>query len=379
MNNDRTILIINPGSTSTKVGIFSAGEMKVNVSVKHADEEIRKFATIWDQYDYRREAILQVLKDNDLSMGEMDAIACRGGNVKPLPGGTYRVCPKMIADMKSGIYGGHPINVGGLVAFDLGNQFNIPVLTADPPMTDELCISARYSGIPQIARQSSFHALNQKATARKISAELGRKYDEVNLIVVHLGGGISVGAHKKGKIIDVNNALDGDGPFSPERAGSLPAGDLVKMCFSGEYSKEQILKLLTGGGGLYAYLGTTNAIEIEKRIAEGDRKAAEVYEAMIYQVAKEIGASAAVLEGKVDAIALTGSLVYSRTLLESLKNKISFIAPVYLNPGENEMEALADAAMRYFNKEEELSIYRLGEEISDGACSQLTLAAHRSK
>lgn len=367
MNNDRTILIINPGSTSTKVGIFSAGEMKVNVSVKHADEEIRKFATIWDQYDYRREAILQVLKDNDLSMGEMDAIACRGGNVKPLPGGTYRVCPKMIADMKSGIYGGHPINVGGLVAFDLGNQFNIPVLTADPPMTDELCISARYSGIPQIARQSSFHALNQKATARKISAELGRKYEEVNLIVVHLGGGISVGAHKKGKIIDVNNALDGDGPFSPERAGSLPAGDLVKMCFSGEYSKEQILKLLTGGGGLYAYLGTTNAIEIEKRIAEGDRKAAEVYEAMIYQVAKEIGASAAVLEGKVDAIALTGSLVYSRTLLESLKNKISFIAPVYLNPGENEMEALADAAMRYFNKEEELSIYRLGEEISDGA------------
>lgn len=361
MSNDKTILIINPGSTSTKVGVFSAGEMKVNVSVKHADEEIRKFATIWDQYDYRREAILQVLKDNDLSMGEMDAIACRGGNVKPLPGGTYRVCPKMITDMKSGIYGGHPINVGGLVAFDLGNQFNIPVLTADPPMTDELCISARYSGIPQIARQSSFHALNQKATARKISAELGRKYDEVNLVVVHLGGGISVGAHKKGKIIDVNNALDGDGPFSPERAGSLPAGDLVKMCFSGEYSKEQILKLLTGGGGLYAYLGTTNAIEIEKRIAGGDRKAAEVYEAMIYQVAKEIGASAAVLEGKVDAIALTGSLVHSKTLLESLKTKISFIAPVYLNPGENEMEALADAAMRYFNKEEDLSIYRAGE------------------
>ena len=366
MSNDKTILIINPGSTSTKVGIFSAGEMKVNVSVKHADEEIRKFATIWDQYDYRREAILQVLKDNNLSMGEMDAIACRGGNVKPLPGGTYLVCPKMIADMKSGIYGGHPINVGGLVAFDLGNQFNIPVLTADPPMTDELCISARYSGLPQIARQSSFHALNQKATARKIAAELGRKYDEVNLIVVHLGGGISVGSHKKGKIIDVNNALDGDGPFSPERAGSLPAGDLVKMCFSGEYSKEQILKLLTGGGGLYAYLGTTNVIEIEKRIAEGDHKAAEVYEAMIYQVAKEIGASAAVLEGKVDAIALTGSLVYSQMLLERLKAKISFIAPVYLNPGENEMEALADAAMRYFNKEEELSIYRAGEEVSNG-------------
>lgn len=362
MINDKKILIVNPGSTSTKIGIFSAGEMKVNVSVKHADEELREFATIWDQYDYRKNAILGVLHDNELSMEDMDAISCRGGNVRPLPGGIYRVCPEMIADMKSGVYGGHPINVGGLIAFDLGNQYNIPVLTADPPMTDELCTSARYSGLPQISRQSSFHALNQKATARKIAVELGRKYEEVNLIVAHLGGGISVGAHKNGKIIDVNNALDGDGPFSPERAGSLPAGDLVKMCFSGEYGKAEVLKLLTGNGGLFAYLGTTNVIEIEKRIAAGDLKAAEVFEAMIYQVAKEIGACAAVLEGKVDAIALTGSLVYSQRLLDSLKNKISFIAPVYLNPGENEMEALADAAMRFFNKEEELSVYGGGEE-----------------
>ncbi|TWJ17806.1 butyrate kinase [Geobacter argillaceus] len=357
MNGDKNILIINPGSTSTKIGIFSAGEMKINESVKHDDAELRKFPTIWDQYDFRKEAIFQFLKKHNLSMEGIDAIACRGGNVKPLPGGTYRICPKMIADMRSGIYGGHPINVGGLVAFDLGNQFNIPVLTADPPMTDELCTSARYSGIPQIARQSSFHALNQKATARKIAATLGRKYDEVNLIVSHLGGGISVGAHRKGKIIDVNNALEGDGPFSPERAGMLPAGDLVKLCFSGEYTKTEVLKLLTGGGGLYAYLGTTNVIEIEKRITAGDQQAAELFEAMIYQVAKEIGACAAVLEGEVNAIALTGSLVYSQRLLDSLKKKISFIAPVYLNPGENEMEALADAALRYFNNEEALSVY----------------------
>ena len=357
MTTDKTILIINPGSTSTKIGIFSAGEMKVNESVKHADEELRKFHTIWDQYDYRKDAILKFLADNETGMEEIDAIACRGGNVRPLPGGIYRVCPKMIADMKSGIYGGHPINVGGLVAFDLGNQYRIPVLTADPPMTDELCSFARYSGIPEITRTSSFHALNQKATARKIAAGLGKGYEEVNLIVAHLGGGISVGAHKKGQIIDVNNALDGDGPFSPERAGSLPAGDLVKMCFSGEYSKEQILKFLTGGGGLYAYLGTTNAIEIEKRIADGDEKAAEVYESMAYQIAKEIGACATVLEGNVDAIALTGSLVYSQVLLDSLKKRIAFIAPIYLNPGENEMEALADAAMRYLNHEEELAVY----------------------
>ena len=357
MEIEKTILIVNPGSTSTKVGIFTAGEMRVNVSVKHADEELRQFPTIWDQYDYRRDAILGVVRDSHMTMAEMDAIACRGGNVRPLPGGIYLVCPKMIADMKSGIYGAHPINVGGLIAFDLGKQYNFPVLTADPPMTDELCTSARFSGVPQIARQSSFHALNQKATARKVAAGLGKSYEEVNLIVVHLGGGISVGAHKKGKIIDVNNALDGDGPFSPERAGSLPAGDLVKMCFSGEYSKEQMLKLLTGGGGLYAYLGTTNAVEIEKRIAAGDDKASEVYESMSYQIAKEIGACSTVLEGEIDAIALTGSLVYSKVLLDSLKRKISFIAPIHLNPGENEMEALADAAMRYFSNEEKLSVY----------------------
>jgi len=357
MDNDKKILIINTGSTSTKIGVYFSGEMKVNVSVRHTDEELRKFPTIWDQYDYRKNAILQVLADNGLVVDEMDAIACRGGNVKPLPGGTYQVCAKMIADMKSGIYGKHPINVGGLVAYDMGNQFSIPVFTADPPMTDEICTSARYSGIPQITRISSFHALNQKATARKIAAIIGRKYEDVNLIVVHLGGGISVGAHRKGKIIDVNNALDGDGPFSPERAGSLPTGDLVKMCFGGEYSKEQMLKFLTGGGGLMAYLGTTNAIEIEKRIADGDRKAAEVYEAMVYQVAKEIGACTTVLEGEIDAIALTGSLVYSKVLLDSLMKKIAFIAPVYLNPGENEMEALAEAVMRYFNREEELAVY----------------------
>lgn len=357
METTKTILIINPGSTSTKVGVFSSGEMVVNESAKHPDHELRAFPTIWDQYDYRKNAILKVLSDNGFSMEDMDAIACRGGNVRPLPGGTYRVCDRMIRDMKSGIYGGHPINVGGLIAYDLGNAFDIPVLTADPPMTDELCTSARYSGIPQISRQSSFHALNQKATGRKIAAELGKRYDEINLIVAHLGGGISVGAHRRGKIIDVNNALDGDGPFSPERAGSLPAGDLVKLCFSGQYTQAQVLKLLTGGGGLFAYLGTTSAIEIEKRIAEGDAKAAEVYEAMAYQVAKEIGACAAVLEGRIDAIALTGSLVYSKTLLNSIKAKVSFLAPIHLNPGENEMEALADAAMRFFKAEEKLAVY----------------------
>jgi len=351
------ILIINPGSTSTKVGLYQSGEMLVNSSVSHSAEELKAFKTIWEQYDFRKEAVHGVLADNKVAITDIDAIACRGGNVRPIPGGIYAICPRMIKDMKSGIYGKHPTNVGGLVAFDLGKEFDIPVFTLDPPMTDEMCTSARYSGIPQIERQSSFHALNQKATARKISTELGENYDQINMIVVHVGGGISVGAHRKGRIIDVNNALDGDGPFSPERAGSLPAGDLVKLCFSGQYSQEQITRLLTGGGGLMAYLGTTDGIEIEKRIAAGDQQAAAVFEAMAYGVAKEVGACAAVLEGAVDAIALTGSLVYSKTLMASLRKKIVFLAPIYLNPGENEMQALAEGVMRYLNQEESLATY----------------------
>ena len=357
MSKDKKILIINPGSTSTKIGMYCAGEMLINESVNHSAEELKEFKTIWDQYDYRKAAIRNFLANHNISIEEIDAIASRGGNVRPIPGGIYPICDEMIKDMKSGVYGKHPTNVGGLVAFDLGKQFDIPVFTLDPPMTDELCTSARYSGIPQIERLSSFHALNQKATARKISAEIGKPYENLNMIVVHMGGGISVGAHKRGKIIDVNNALDGDGPFSPERAGSLPAGDLVKMCFSGKYSEDEILRLLTGGGGLMAYLGTTSGIEIEKRIADGDKKAEEVFEAMAYQVSKEVGACAAVLEGEIDAIALTGSLVYSKVLMKSLQKKISFIAPIHLNPGENEMLALAEGVMRYFNEEEQLSAY----------------------
>lgn len=277
--------------------------------------------------------------------------------MKPVPGGIYEICPAMLDDMKSGKYGQHPNMCGGIVAYDLGKELNIPALTVDPPTVDEFCPSARYSGIPHIKRQSSFHALNQKATARKIAAQLGKNYDDVNLIVAHLGGGISVGAHKKGKVVDVNNALDGDGPFSPERAGTLPVGDLIKLCFSGDHTREQVLKLVQGGGGLVSYLGTTSGLEIEKRISEGDTIAAEVFEAMAYQVAKEIGASAAVLEGEVDAIALTGSLAYSKRLTESLIKKVGFIAPVHLDPGENEMAALAAGAMRYINGEERLAIY----------------------
>jgi len=357
LENAKTILVINLGSTSTKVSVSKSGELLFTESVNHPAEELKQYATIIDQYELRKKTILDVVASKGLSLDEIDCVASRGGNMKPIPGGIYEICPAMIDDMKSGKYGQHPNMCGGIVAYDLGQARKIPALTVDPPTVDEMCVSARYSGIPQIKRQSSFHALNQKATARKIAARLGKEYDDVNLIVAHLGGGISVGAHRKGKVVDVNNALDGDGPFSPERAGTLPVGDLAKLCYSGDYSREQVLRLVQGGGGLVAYLGTTSGLEIEKRITQGDALAAEVFEAMSYQVAKEIGACAAVLEGKVDAIALTGSLAYSHRLTESLKEKVSFIAQVLLDPGENEMEALAAGAMRYFNGEEKLSLY----------------------
>lgn len=357
MENERTILIINLGSTSTKVAVSKSGNILFTESVNHPAEELKQFKTIIDQYELRKNTILVVLTNKGVSLGDLSAVASRGGNMKPIPGGIYEICPAMIDDMKSGKFGQHPNMCGGIVAYDLGKELDIPALTVDPPTVDEMCVSARYSGIPQIKRQSSFHALNQKATARKIAARLGKDYEDVNLIVAHLGGGISVGAHRKGKVVDVNNALDGDGPFSPERAGTLPAGDLVKLCFSGDYTRDQVLRLVQGGGGLVAYLGTTSGLEIEKRITEGDAVAAEVFEAMSYQVAKEIGACAAVLEGRVDAIALTGSLAYSKRVTDSLKEKVSFIAQVLSDPGENEMEALAAGAMRYFNGEEQLSIY----------------------
>lgn len=353
----KTILVINLGSTSTKVAVSKSGGMLFTESVNHTAEELGQYKTIIDQCELRKNTILGVLSKKGLSLDEIEAVASRGGNMKPIPGGIYEICPAMIEDMKSGKFGQHPNMCGGIIAYDLGKERNIPALTVDPPTVDEMCVYARYSGIPQIKRQSSFHALNSKATARKIAARLGKDYEDVNLITAHLGGGISVGAHRKGKVVDVNNSLDGDGPFSPERAGSLPVGDLVKLCFSGEYSREQVLKLLQGGGGLVAYLGTTSGLEIEKRITEGDAVAAEVFETMAYQVAKEIGACATVLEGRVDAIALTGSLAYSQRLTDSLKAKVSFIAQVLLDPGENEMEALAAGAMRYFNGEEQLSIY----------------------
>lgn len=358
MCNHPNILVLNFGSTSSKVALYRGTSVEKMESIGHTDDELNNFDTIWSQLEFRKEKILELLDKWKIEVVDIDMISCRGGCIKPIPSGIYAINQQMIDDIKCGKYGVHPTGLGNIIAFDLGRQLNIPAITVDTPATDEFCPEARFSGIPQIARRSSFHALNQKATARKVASQIGRKYEEINMVVAHLGGGISVGAHKKGHIIDVNNALDGDGPFSPERAGTLPAADLVKLCFSGKYTEAEIKKLLTGRGGLMAYLNTTDAREVEARISNGDQEAKQVYEAMIYQIAKEIGACAAVLDGEVDAIALTGSLAYSEYLVGRLLKRISFIAKVYMNPGENEMQSLAEGAARFHAGEEGLREYK---------------------
>ncbi len=346
------ILAINVGSVSTKVSVYKNKRPLVNETIPHCQEEFEGFLDVWDQYDFRKTIILDLLGKKGFCLEQFDVIASRGGVTKPIPSGIYRINRTMLADMKSKVYGSHPTNVGCQIAFDLGEQLKIPALTVDPPVTDEMNALARYSGIPQIQRQSSFHALSQRATARKAAAALGKPYDQVNLIVLHLGGGISIGAHKQARVVDVNNALNGDGPFSPERAGSLPTGELINLCFSGRYTKEEMYRLICGRGGLMAYLGTTDVSEIENRIRSGDQKAQEVFEAMGYQVAKEVGAAAVVLDGQVDAVVLTGNLARSKRLVNFIKSKTAFIAPFYLFPGENEMESLALGALRFMTGQE---------------------------
>ncbi len=345
------ILILNMGSTSTKVAIYSNLDEQLKVSVKHSPEELSKFQQIWDQKEFRKSIIRRILKDNGYKLTDFDAISCRGGVMKPTPSGIYLLNEKMIKDIQSEKYGIHPTNVGNVIAYELGKEAGIPVIIADPPVSDELCELARFSGIKEIKRISKYHALNQKRAARLVSKRLNRRYEELNMIVVHLGGGISVGAHKNGKVIDVNNALDGDGPFSPESSGGLSVGDLVKMCFSGKYTIKDMLIKIRGKGGLMSYLGTNNALEVERRIKNGDKYAALVYEAMAYQVAKEIGAAATVLKGKADCIVLTGGMANSERFTTWIKERVEFIAPIYIVPGENEMLSLAENTIRYLSGE----------------------------
>ena len=353
----KKVLVINPGSTSTKIGVYEDETAVLVETLRHSSEEIAGFKQVADQFGFRKDVILAVLKKNAVELASLDGVVARGGLFKPIPSGTYAVNDAMIVDVQNPARGEHASNLGCLIAREIGTDLGIPSFIVDPVVVDELQSLARYSGLPEIQRVSIFHALNQKAVARRFAKEQGRAYRDLNLIVVHMGGGISVGAHEKGRVIDVNNALNGEGPYSPERAGGLPVADLVKLCFSGKYSEEQMLKRITGQGGVVAYLGTNDMMEVEKRAQGGDAMAKLVFEGMAYQTVKEIGAAACVLKGQVDQILLTGGIVYSKPMMDLIVDKVLFIAPVTLYPGEDELLALAQGGLRVLNGEEAALIY----------------------
>ena len=349
-------LIINPGSTSTKIAVFEDEEMLFDKTLRHSVEEISKYDTIFDQKQFRKDIIMECLKEQDFDIKTLDMVVGRGGLVKPIPGGTYKVSDALIEDLKVGPQGQHASNLGGVLAREIADEIGKPSFIVDPVAVDELQPVARVSGIPDIQRNSIFHPLNQKAMARRYAKENGKRYEDINVIVAHMGGGVSVGAHKKGRVIDVSNALEGDGAFSPERAGGLPVGPLVRLCYSGKYTEKEMYKRLGGGGGFTAYLGSNDMVEITKK-AETDENARLILDAFIYQVAKDIGSRAAVLEGKVDAIILTGGIAYGSRVTDAIAKYVDWIAPVVVYPGEDELLALAQGGLRVLNGEEEAKDY----------------------
>ncbi len=356
---DIYIIAINPGSTSTKIAVFRNNKSIYEENIKHSNEELEPFEKITDQFAFRKAAILDRLKNLDLDPATVKVIMGRGGMVKPIPSGVYRINDALIRDLFDPACGERASNLGGLIAHDLAKEYpTAKAFITDPVVVDEMEDIARISGHPVFTRKSVFHALNQKATARRHAKVVGRPYEERNLIVVHLGGGISVGAHSKGKVIDVNHAVGGEGPFSPERAGSVPVTDLVRLCFSGKYTQKEIIRMMVGQGGLTAYLGTNDADEGEQRVEKGDAEAAFIYEAMAYQVSKAVGEMSTVFKGKVDGILITGGIAYDKWFTAQLKNRIAWISTVYIYPGENEMEALAMNAMRAYRGEAEIVEYQ---------------------
>ncbi|MDR6224612.1 butyrate kinase [Desmospora profundinema] len=355
------VLAINPGSTSTKIGVYDDEKAILEETLRHDAEELARYPDLFDQYPFRKQVILQTLEREGIHLTGLQAVVGRGGLLRPIPGGTYKVNDAMIRDLRSGRYGEHASNLGAVLARDIAETMNIPAFIVDPVVVDELEPIARISGVPEIERRSIFHALNQKAVARRVAEQMGKRYNEINLVVAHMGGGITVGAHRRGRVVDVNNGLHGEGPFSPERAGTLPVGDLVAISYSGKFFASEIMKMIVGKGGLMGYLGTTDARLVENRIREGDEQARLVYHAMAYQVAKEIGSYAAVLEGNVDGIILTGGLAYGELFTEEIRKRTQWIADVHVVPGENELQALVEGAIRVVRGEEEARIYPHGE------------------
>ena len=350
------VLVINPGSTSTKVSIFKEEELLKATSINHSLDELKKFEDIPSQLDYRLELIYDWLEKENIDKNSFVATVGRGGMLRPIPGGVYKISEKMIDDLYLGVGGEHASNLGGILAKSIGDSICVDSYIVDPVAVDEIEDIARVSGLSKIERRSSAHALNIKAVSHKRADELHKKIEDLNLIVAHLGGGISVCPIKNGKIIDVNNANE-MGPFSPERTGSLPVGDLLKMCYSKKYTYEEMNRMIKGQGGLMSYLNTNDGRIVEEEIKSGNSYAKLIYDAMIYQIAKEIAAMATVLKGDVENIILTGGLSYSDYLVGGIKEYISFIGDVVVYPGEDEMESLNKGVLRVLNKEEEPKNY----------------------
>lgn len=346
------ILAINPGSTSTKIGLFEDEQELFSQNLHHSTEQLSAFPHIIDQLELRLQTMTAFMAKNNIEQKEIDAFVGRGGLLSPMPGGTFLVNDRMVKDLIAAKYGEHASNLGAILAQKMAALHQKPAFIVDPVVVDELESLARFSGHPLLPRKSIFHALNHKAMGRQAAKQLGQNYHDLNLIVAHLGGGISVASHFHGKAIDVNNALDGEGPFSPERSGTLPAGDLARLCFSGEKTLKEVQKMITGKGGAVAYLGSNDIRQIEQMSIEGNELAGQVLQAMAYQVAKEIGAQATVMSGKVDAIVLTGGIAHNNTFSEQIKERVKFIAPVLILPGEEELEALALGALRVLRNEE---------------------------
>ncbi len=351
------ILVINPGSTSTKFAVYEGETPLLLRSIRHKPEELAPYKTVLDQFEFRYNLVMNEIKVTNVDFN-FKAVIGRGGLAKAVPGGVYEINEKMLEDTRKTTRE-HACNLGCLIAHKIAQQIpGCRSFIADPVVVDELNDYARICGIPEIQRCSIWHPLNQKAIARRFAREIGKKYEDMNLIICHLGGGISVAAHEKGVAVDAPNALDGEGPFTPERAGTIPAADLVRLCFSGKYTKEELLKMITGKGGLNAHLGTTDLLEIEERINNGDKHAKLVLDAMIYHVAKAIAAQSAVLCGKIDAILLTGGMAHSDYLTGELRKRIDFLAPTYCFPGEDEMGALAGNAAAVLKGKREAKEYK---------------------
>ncbi len=351
------LLIINPGSTSTKIAVYEDEREVLSENISHSAEELAPYNKIVDQKGFRKDIILRTLKAKKIEPKDLSAVVGRGGLLVPIPSGVYRVNDRMLADLYQGVQGEHASNLGGLIADEIARPLGLPAFIVDPVVVDEFEDWARLCGVPEIRRRSIFHALNHKYTARLAARELGRSYESLNLIVCHLGGGVTVGAHRKGRVVDVNNGLNGEGPITPERAGTVPAGDLVALAFSGKYAEKDLKKMLTGRGGMVAHLGTNDMRETLKRVAAGDAQAELVFTAMAATVAKQIGACASVLKGEVDGIVLTGGLAYANEFIDRIKERIRFLGRVFVFPGENEMIALAQAGLRVLRGQEEARTY----------------------